>query len=88
MDSTTTDVKEELMTIYDQIKFEGRQEGRKEGRQEGRKEGRQEGHQEKRKSIVLKAFDMQYTVSEISKLTLLSEKEVTQLLQKNKRQIT
>ena len=69
MDSTTTDVKEELMTIYDQIKFEGRQEG----------------HQEEKKSIVLKAYDLHYSISEISELTLMSEKEITKILQENKR---
>ena len=59
---------------------EGREEGREEGRKEGRQEGREEGRKENQQATILKMFELNYSVSDISKIVECSEDEIKKLM--------
>jgi hypothetical protein len=63
------DVKEFLMTTYEQLKQEGRQEGEQKGRKEGEQKGRQEGA-----NLVLgKLLSKKFQVDPVDLMPLLSK---------------
>ena len=59
--------------------LEGRMIGREEGRKEGREEGREEGRKEERKDMAKKMLAMGMEKTTITKLTGLSDNELTML---------
>lgn len=65
------------LSIYDQIKMEGRMEGKIEGRMEGR--------MEVKRNVVLKSFECGLQIKLISKITELSTSEIQNILKLNNR---
>ncbi|SHG46566.1 conserved hypothetical protein (putative transposase or invertase), partial [Thermosyntropha lipolytica DSM 11003] len=63
--------REDIMTLAERLRREGREEGRKEGREEGRKEGREEA--------ALNALREGLDVKLISRLTGLSVERIEEL---------
>ncbi len=69
--NTLPNLKDDVMTTYQEWKLTGRAEGRKEGREEGRQEGHQEGEVKKARLTVLRgryrgaAIDFLADVSEL-----------------------
>ena len=57
----------------------GREDGKIAGMEEGKKEGKKEGRKEERKKIATKLLEMGINLTDIEKITELSEKEIKQL---------
>jgi predicted transposase YdaD len=86
LDNIPSQIKDDIMTTYSQIKLEGKLEGKIEGKLEGKIEGKIEGEQigiQKGKIEVVYALNQDgIPLKQIAKYTNLAEEEVLEILKK------
>ncbi len=97
MENISSDIKNDIMTTYDQLIEKGKKEGKiegikagriegiKEGKIEGIKTGLKEGQYKEKVEVILNGMEKGLDIAILSSLTKLREEEVLEILRKNGR---
>lgn len=72
MENMSSEIKEKIMTTYEQLIEQGRKEGREQGREEGTKKSKS--------SVILNGYDNGLDVAILSNITQLTQEEVIEIL--------
>ncbi len=91
VENMPTQIKQNIMTTYDQLiekgvqkgKAEGKLEGKIEGKLEGKIEGKQEGIRVAQREIILKGYDKGLSISFLASLSGLPKEEVKEIIQEH-----
>lgn len=85
MENMSSEIKEEVMTTYEQLIEQGRIEGREEGIEEGIEKGIEEGEKKGKSQVILNGYNNGLDIAMLSNITQLTQEEVVQILREQER---